>query len=93
MVNPQDPGLRRSARGATVDDSAKGLADAVLGGEEGAGPVPEANRPGHRPEHDQDKPEGADVAASLGVPVVGEEADADADDDDDDEGAGGDRGQ
>ena len=60
MSTPQQPELRRSGKGATDPASAKAAAE--VGGptdEAGAsGPVPEANRPGHHPAHEQDKPEG-----------------------------------
>lgn len=39
----------------------------------GPGQVPEDNRPGHHPEHDQDKPPLDDFAARLGIPHEGEE--------------------
>jgi len=57
MPKPQQPELSRSGRGATDQDSAK-----IKAGSEPSdtdqpfGPVPEENRPGHRPEKDQDKP-------------------------------------
>ncbi len=59
MSKPQQPELHRSGRGATDPASAK--ANPEVGtevGDEGApGPVPEANRPGHHPEKEQDKPD------------------------------------
>jgi hypothetical protein len=62
MPKPQQPELRRSDYGATSDDSAK--IKATVEGEptvEGTGgPIPEANRPGHHPEHEQDKPDPED---------------------------------
>ena len=69
MPNPQQPELRRSDRGATSDDSAKARADHTL---HGADPLPEDatpedNRPGHRPERDQDQPDPARVAERLGL--------------------------
>ena len=54
---PQQPELRRSGRGATDDDSAKIKAEAAESGDEPQGWVPPDNRPGHRPEKDQDKPD------------------------------------
>lgn len=59
MSKPQQPELRRSNYGATSDDSAKTKAAVeerpIV--KEVAGPVPEDNRPGHHPEHEQDKPD------------------------------------
>jgi hypothetical protein len=58
VSTPQQPELHRSGKGATDPKSAQ----AHVGGpqdEEGpTGTVPPDNRPGHHPEHDQDKPEG-----------------------------------
>lgn len=36
--------------------------------DDGAGPVPAENRPGHHPEHEQDQPPPGAMAARLGVP-------------------------
>ena len=60
MSKPQQPELHRSGLGATDPASAKANPEVNLpaGGDDTAGPVPEGNLPGHRPEHDQDKPEG-----------------------------------
>lgn len=59
VSTPQQPELRRSGTGATDQEAAELRAgddfDETPGG---LGPVPEANRPGHHPEHEQDKPEG-----------------------------------
>ena len=58
MGTPQQPELRRSERGATDPRSAKAVADSHPGeDEEPQGWVPPDNRPGHRPEQDQDKPD------------------------------------
>lgn len=54
---PQQPELRRSGRGATDDDSAKIKAEESVQGDKTTGWVPPDNRPGHRPEQDQDKPD------------------------------------
>ncbi len=56
MTKPQQPELRRSGLGSTDQDAAEIRAgdDVQEGG--GMGPVPEENRPGHRPEQEQDKP-------------------------------------
>jgi len=69
MANPQQPELRRSGLGATVDDSAK---TAVQSEQAAPSPndgrtVPEANRTGHHPEVDQDKPDLDAFAERLGV--------------------------
>ncbi len=60
MSKPQQPELHRSGLGATDPASAKANPEVNpdVGGEDAGGPVPEDNLPGHRPEHDQDKPEG-----------------------------------
>ncbi len=58
MSKPQQPELHRSGKGATDTASAKAAAE--VGGNPGAGgsagPIPEDNLPGHRPEQEQDKP-------------------------------------
>jgi len=60
MSKPQQPELHRSGLGATDPASAKAAAEVGDNATEGGatGPVPQANRPGHHPPHDQDKPEG-----------------------------------
>ncbi len=58
MSTPQQPELHRSGKGATDPKSAKANAATPLSEEGNTGPVPPDNQPGHRPEHDQDKPEG-----------------------------------
>ena len=57
MTKPQQPELRRSERGATDDDSAKVKADEAASKGADKGWIPPDNRPGHRPEHDPDKPD------------------------------------
>lgn len=60
MTQPQQPELRRSGRGRTTQDG-KRIADETDRAERKRGRrgrAPEENRPGHRPEHEQDKPEG-----------------------------------
>lgn len=70
MSNPQQPELARSRKTPSQDQDAVA---AVVDGQsapstEGrTGPVPADNRPGHRPEKDQDKPDLDDFAAKLGV--------------------------
>lgn len=60
----QQPELARSERGDTDMDGKRvarevrpGTKGTLKGDPENAGPVPPENRPGHRPEKDQDKPE------------------------------------
>ena len=67
MVKPQQPELRRSDRGATSDDATKErlTAPSVPAVDVVGGRVPEANAPGHHPEHDQDKPSGQDFVAKM----------------------------
>src|SRR3712207_7059338 len=58
MPKPQQPELRRSDKGSTSDDGTELRAREEQSGlpESGGGRIPEANRPGHRPPRDQDKP-------------------------------------
>jgi hypothetical protein len=56
MTKPQQPELRRSGLGSTDQDSAKIRAGDKVEESGELGPVPEENRPGHRPEREQDKP-------------------------------------
>lgn len=60
MPKPQQPELRRHDLGSTSHDATEIRArNAEHPEEEGhVGTVPPENQPGHRPEHDQDKPEG-----------------------------------
>lgn len=71
MPNPQQPEVRRSERVPALDPDAS---EAVLSAQESPpavdspdGPVPEEQRPGHRPEQDQDKPDLDAMAERLGV--------------------------
>ena len=58
MTKPQQPELRRSGLGSTDQDAAEIRAgDKPQADEDTLGPVPEANRPGHHPAVEQDKPE------------------------------------
>jgi hypothetical protein len=61
MTKPQQPELRRSGLGSTDQEGAEARArDAeqdAPAGETRSGPVPPDNQPGHRPEHEQDKPD------------------------------------
>lgn len=67
MVKPQQPGLRRSDRGATPDDAAKGhlSAPSAPGGAGVIGSVPDQNLPGPHPPIEQDKPSGRDFVAKM----------------------------
>lgn len=58
MPEPQQPELARSRKGATSERSTKSklTGEGVPAAEGPAGPVPEANQPGHHPEVEQDKP-------------------------------------
>ena len=61
MSTPQQPELHRSQKGASDPDMAA-KSDVVAEGTApdgggGVAPVPEANQPGHHPEHEQDKPD------------------------------------
>ena len=59
MNRPQQPELARSRRSATDPAGAKGKAAVGAPADtRPVGPVPEENLPGHRPDHDQDKPDG-----------------------------------
>jgi hypothetical protein len=81
MPQPQQPELRRSGRGSTDDDSAKTKVEVAgsPGAPSGAPPgTPEANRPGHHPGVEQDKPDGAAFARRLGIPTADDEQGADA---------------
>ncbi len=57
MSTPQQPELHRSGHTPADPDHAQELADPT--GEAGgrSGRVPEANRPGHHPDREQDKPD------------------------------------
>ncbi|HVL98608.1 MAG TPA: hypothetical protein VM324_04880 [Egibacteraceae bacterium] len=57
MPKPQQPELRRSGLGSTDQDASEIRAgDKPDEPDDRLGPVPEENKPGHRPERDQDKP-------------------------------------
>jgi len=57
MPNPQQPELRRSGLGETVDAAAKTRNGGPTDTSGNTGPVPEDNQPGHHPEHEQDQPD------------------------------------
>lgn len=76
MPKPQQPELRRSERVPALDPDA---AEAVLSAEsvpspsDPDGPIPEEQRPGHRPDDVQDKPDMDAMAARLGIATEGDE--------------------
>ena len=58
MSNPQQPEIGRSRLGE-IDQEGRRIAREEKGSRDSkgnVGKVPEENRPGHRPERDQDKP-------------------------------------
>lgn len=70
MSNPQQPEIGRSRKTAAQEQDAASASVEVSGSDtvdEPAGPVPEANAPGHRPERDQDKPDLDAFASRLGM--------------------------
>jgi hypothetical protein len=77
MDTPQQPELHRSKRSAADPDSAKATASSEPGaGSPSIGKVPEDNRPGHHPDHEQDQPDLDAVAARLGTAEQDERDDA-----------------
>ena len=58
MSRPQQPEIARSGRSAVDQDNWEVNAGSGPTDETDLGPVPEANQPGHHPEHEQDRPEG-----------------------------------
>jgi hypothetical protein len=61
MVKPQQPELARSRKGQTDRDGKELRVNddkSLEPPEDGLAPVPEANTPGHKPEQEQDKPQG-----------------------------------
>jgi hypothetical protein len=70
MAKPQQPELRRSGRVPALDpdaSEAKLSAERPHRGSDPDGPVPEDQRPGHHPEHEQDKPDLDAFAERLGI--------------------------
>lgn len=70
MAKPQQQELRRSGRVPALDPDATEAArsaDGPLGASDTNAPIPEDQRPGHHPEHDQDKPDMDAFAERLGV--------------------------
>ena len=56
MTNPQQPEIRRSARGEVVQDAVKTRQGGPTDESENVGAVTDANQPGHHPDVDQDQP-------------------------------------
>ncbi len=78
MAKPQQSELRRSGRVPALDpdaSEAKLSAQRRIEGSDPDGPIPEDQRPGHHPDHDQDKPDLDAFAARLGVVGDDEEPD------------------
>ena len=67
MSNPQQPELRRSAKGQVTQDSWIPDVEETPGGGDDGSPVPEANAPGHHPDEEQDKPDLDRFAEALGT--------------------------
>ncbi|HZU79077.1 MAG TPA: hypothetical protein VE991_04110 [Acidimicrobiales bacterium] len=57
MSKPQQPEMERHGLGEVDPSAAKTRHGGPTDERGNTGPVPEANRPGHHPEHEQDKPE------------------------------------
>lgn len=58
MTRPQQPELARNRKGATDQNAFEANAEPTNPMQpEPFGKVPEENRPGHRPEQEQDKPQ------------------------------------
>jgi hypothetical protein len=76
MAKPQQPELRRSGRVEALDPDATAAvrtADRRLDVSDSNGPVPRAQRRGHHPDEEQDKPDLDKFAERLGVAAEGEE--------------------
>lgn len=70
MVRPQSESLNRSGTTPLTPDSIESELEArrqPTDTDGPTGPVPEANQPGHHPEHEQDKPTGPPATATSGV--------------------------
>lgn len=57
MSNPQQPELRRSTKHDATQDAWPIHTDDAAGDRGSGEAVPPDNRPGHHPEHEQDRPE------------------------------------
>ena len=76
MAKPQQPELRRSGMVEALDPDAteaKRSADRRRPVTDPKAPIPEDQRPGHHPDHDQDKPDLNKFAERLGVAKEGSE--------------------
>ena len=76
MAKPQQPELRRSGRVEALDPDATEAvrtADRRLEVTDSNGPIPRAQRRGHHPDKEQDKPDLDKFAERLGVAPEGEE--------------------
>ena len=76
MPNPQQPELRRSGEVPALNpDAVEGeLAAHDRPSDNGpVGEIPDEQRPGHHPDHEQDKPDLDAFAARLGVAAEGDE--------------------
>ena len=67
MARPQQEELSRSGHNALEPEGPPPGTPGPDSGEGRPGLVPEANRPGHHPDHDQDKPDLDDFAERLGI--------------------------
>ena len=67
MSNPQQPELRRSEYTPATQDAWVNDVGGATEGEEDLAHAPEDNRPGHHPEHDQDKPDLDRFAEAFGI--------------------------
>lgn len=78
MAKPQQPEVRRSGKVPALDPDAtetKRTADRRHDATDPDGPIPEDQRPGHHPDHDQDKPDMDAFAERLGVVSEDDEPD------------------
>lgn len=82
MGRPQDQELQRSGNTPLDPDHVAAQAahhpPAPVDEPQG-GPVPVENQPGHRPDHDQDKPDLDAFAEKLGIEPEHDQADSDSD--------------
>lgn len=70
MANPQESEVRRSGNiPAITPDATEAVRQADRTGRpsDARGPIPPDQRPGHRPDRDQDKPDPAAFAAAMGI--------------------------
>jgi hypothetical protein len=67
MDTPQQPELHRSGHSAADPEAVKATASTTPGKSTGSRQVPEDSRPGHHPDHEQDKPDLDKFARALGT--------------------------